>query len=349
MRKLLGITIAALTFAMTGCAADQVGPTEDPASDGTAARTEGLTIESETESTLKGHYVRGGSVVTFHARLVSPNVELHLSVNGAEYDLVKDVVHSTVNLDGHGNTILGEDAEVLHALEKAFDAAGEPSRIREEMYRAIALMSAAPRGTTLLTRVVRPMTLPSEEQDRGYCDSDNGVTYLCAQNDVSGTCSKTYTGTSTPTGDDPHSMYSNGGITGSDGGTNNLGAYVTGCTSVPTYTHEHEACEWTADKSAEAGQSKYHGRVTWSSRIGWSAKACQGRCGAGCPNSYNFYITKDCLDHDVCLDNHPSASSTSTFGTCGNEFDRAAGDFASGTGRGFTSGCGFSMWGDSTR
>ena len=139
------------------------------------------------------------------------------------------------------------------------------------------------------------------------------------------------------------------GIGSIGGGTNSYGGWVNGCSSTPSYTHEHEVCEWTGSSDHEAGQGSYHGRVTWGSRIGWSASACEGRCGAGCPNSYNFYITKDCLDHDVCLDNHPSASSTSTFGDCGNEFDSASGDFVSGTSSGFTSACGFAMWGDSTR
>jgi hypothetical protein len=59
--------------------------------------------------------------------------------------------------------------------------------------------------------------------------------------------------------------------------------------------------------------------------------SCEGRCGAGCPRAYNWYFTKDCLDHDICLDFHTTASSTSYSGDCGFEFSDAQGDFTWGS------------------
>jgi hypothetical protein len=68
--------------------------------------------------------------------------------------------------------------------------------------------------------------------------------------------------------------------------------------------------------------------------------SCEGRCGAGCnsgspcaliPTSYNWYGTKDCLDHDICLDAHPNAPYTSSSGDCGNEYSDAYWDFINGS------------------
>ena len=342
MRKLLTLSLATLTLLTAACAADHVAPSDGAMPAPSAAQ--GLTVTSESDIAITGHYVHGGSVVTFHSELVSPFVRTHLVVNGAEYDAEKDIVHSTMKIDGHGNTLLAEDAAALAAIDKAFDRMGEPTKIREETYKVLSLMSAAPKGTTITVKSIVPQLAKADEQNRGYCDNDDGITYLCGGNNI-GNCPNAYTGNNGSNEMHTATM----GVAGVGGGTNTWGGYVNGCTTTPSYTHEHEVCEWTSGSDHEAGQGSGHGRVTWGSRIGWSASACEGRCGAGCPNSYNFYVTKDCLDHDTCLNNHPSASSTSTFGDCGNEFDRASGDFTYGTSSGFTSGCGFAMWGDSTR
>jgi hypothetical protein len=342
MRNYLTLTLAAVTLIATSACSEQVAAPD--ASMPAPSAAQGLTVTSETDIAITGHYVHGGSVVTFHSELVAPYVRTHLVVNGAEYDVEKDIVASTMKIDGHGNTILAEDAAALAAIDKAFDKMGEPTRIREEAYKVLSLLSAAPKGTTITTKHIVPSMASKDEQNRGYCDNDDGITYICAANQGAG-CPASYTGAS---GSNPLYKATNG-VTGVGGGTNYYGGYVNGCSSTPSYTHEHEVCEYSSSSDHESGQGSYHGRVTWGARIGWSASACEGRCGAGCPNSYNFYVTKDCLDHDVCLNNHPSASSTSTFGDCGNEFDRASGDFTYGTSSGFTGACGFAMWGDSSR
>lgn len=333
MRKLFAIVaLSSVTLAMTACAA----PTESEQPSASEA-TAGLQITEETETTLVGSFVRGESVVSFEARLEAPVVRTKIVVNGATYEHAYDIPTATLEIDGHGNTVLAADATVLRQVERAFDKAGSPSKIREAMFRVIALMSAAPRGTTIMKKVIAP-TAEAPEAERGYCDSDDGITYLCGCNTLGANCGKTFAGYE---GSNP--MYQAAGIAGSEGVDNqSYGKYVSGCTSTPAYTHEHEVCEYSRDSS-------YHGRVTWGVRCGWSASECEGRCGAGCPNSYNFYITKDCLDHDACLNNHPSAASTSTFGDCGNEFDRASGDFSSGTGSSFKNLCGSYMYGDWSR
>ncbi len=336
MRKVL--LVAAMTFGamtMAACSA----PVDSDSSQ-TEEASQGLQITEESETAIVGSYVSGESVVSFEARLEAPFVRSKLVVNGAAYDFALDVVESKLDIDGHSNTILAADAEVLRRLEKAFDKAGSPSKIREAMFRTISLMSAAPRGTTIVQKVVTP-TAATNELNRGYCDNNDGVTYLCGCNTMPSGCSRTFMGYGGPDGANP--LYKAGGTVSSQGSdTGSYGGYVSGCTSTPAYTHEHEVCEYSRDSS-------YHGRVTWGARCGWSASQCEGRCGAGCPNSYNFYITKDCLDHDVCLNNHPNAASTSTFGDCGNEFDRASGDFTSGTGASFASLCGSWMIGETTR
>jgi hypothetical protein len=340
MKKLLAAAaLASFAFA-TGCAGNVAS--QDPTAP--ASEASAITITSETDTELVGSFVNGASVISFEQHLVTPMVNTKLVINGAEYDYVYDIVHSSLTIDGHSNSILGADAAALSVLEKAFDRLGSPSRMREQLYKTISLMAAAPRGTTFKLRSIVPQTTKLEELNRSYCDNDDGITYICAQNN-GGSCPNSYTGNNGS--NELHTATQ--GVAGVGGGTNYYGGWVSGCTSTPSYTHEHEVCEYSASSDHESGQGSYHGRVTWGARIGWSASACEGRCGAGCPNSYNFYVTKDCLDHDVCLNNHPSASSTSTFGDCGNEFDRASGDFTYGTSSGFTGACGFAMWGDSTR
>lgn len=343
MKKILGLASASVGIVLAACTAGCVAPTSTPGEPAPVAKSaEGLTITEETETTLVGYYVRGDSVVTFEARLATPILKTKLVVNGAVFDYERDIVKSTLTIDGHASTILQADSVVLGAFEKALDKVGNPTKMREALYKTVALMSAAPRGTTIKVRHITP-TVELKEQNRSYCDNDDGITYVCCANAGTG-CSGTYAGAN---GSNP--IYNAPGVAGVTYGTNVYGGYVSNCQSTPSYTHEHEVCEASASSDHESGQGSYHGRVTWGSRCGWSASACEGRCGAGCPQSYNFYVTKDCLDHDVCANNHPSASTTSTFGDCGNEFDRASGDFTYGTGSGFASGCGFYMWGDNTR
>lgn len=340
MNKLLGLVALSMGLAMAACAAPAGSP--DPTAEGASA-VEALQITDESETAIAGTYALGESTVAFSSRLESPFVRTQLIVNGATFDYELDVVGSKLTIDGHSNTILGADAEVLGKLEKAFERLGSPSKIREALFKTISMMAAAPRGTTLLRKEVVPQLAPSAELNRGYCDSDDGITYLCDPasnaNSLPPGCSAYAAGYN---GSNP--LYHANSVSGVGGGGDNayVGGYVTGCQYTYTWTHEHEVCEYSRNSS-------YHGRVTWPARVGWSASACEGRCGGGCPNSYNFYLTKDCLDHDVCLNSHPGASSTSTFGDCGNEFDRASGDFTWGTGSSFASSCGFYMVGENSR
>lgn len=336
MKKLLGVLVVALGVA--GCA-ENTEPLQDEGA--AVSLAQGITITEESQTSLAGSFVHADTFLTFSARLEAPFLVVKLVVNGAELDFKQDLVESVLDIDGHANTLMPADTEALHHFEKAFEALGQPTQMRDAFFKIVSLSAGAPKGTTLLTRRVVP-SRPTEEQNRGYCDSDNGITYLCGCNSVNDSCNRTWIGYGGPEGNNP--IYRAGGVAGVTKGVDsaNVGGYVTGCASTPTATHEHEVCEWTR-------KSKYHGRVTWNARCGWSASECEGRCGSGCPNSYNFYITKDCLDHDVCLNSHPSAASASTFGDCGNEFDRAAGDFSFGTGSGFASLCGSWMIGENTR
>lgn len=338
MNKLLGIALALVALGTAGCAQNADLPPEEPTT-GTSAQE--ITISEESETSIAGTFIHADTFITFSARMEAPVLSAKLVVNGAEIEFKQNIVESTLDIDGHSSTLMKEDTDALHGFEKAFEKLGAPTKMRDAFFKLVSLTAGAPRGTTLTPRRVVPKRA-TVEQDRGYCDSDDGITYLCGCNSVNSACSKTWIGYGGPEGNNP--IYRAGGVAGVTKGVDsaNYGGYVAGCASTPVATHEHEVCEWTRDSS-------YHGRVTWSARCGWSASECEGRCGAGCPNSYNFYVTKDCLDHDVCLNSHPGASATSTFGDCGNEFDRASGDFAYGTGSGFASGCGSWMVGENSR
>jgi hypothetical protein len=352
MKKLLGAMMLLAGFAMPACAAE----TGTPSPSTTAEAGTALTISSESDTAIAGNFVSGASVVTFQAQLVSPLVNVTLVVNGASFDFSFDVSKGTLNIDGHANTLLGADADVLAKLEKAFDRLGNPTRIRESLYKTFAILGAAPVGTTLQVRAITPAANFAKEVDRSDCESDEGVTFLCNCNNVNNNaapngCGYAYGGTSSPGGTD--------GWTHTIWNATNLGS----CVGTPTNNHEHEECENTASCSdyGDASQhgygtsgcfwgGRYHKNVQWQAACGWQSKACEGRCGAGCPQSYNFYYTKDCHDHDTCLDNHPSAASNSTFGTCGNEWDSAVNDFADLTGSNdFGNACGGAAVGDNTR
>lgn len=326
MKTLIGLAALSLVVSVAACAAPAAGTGEPTTAAGSS--TSALTLTEETDTKLAGNYVHGDSVITFEEQLASPMLHTKLVVNGAEYDYDRDLVKSTLVIDGHGNTLLAADSAALAGLEHELDKLGQPTQMREALFKTISLMAAAPRGTTLMQKTITPK-VAAAETDRSYCVSDEGITYMCSCNGIPSGCSANFVGWS---GNNP--IYQSSG---------NSGAFGTayGCSGVPQINHEHELCEYTAEY--------YHGRYTGYSYCGWGASACEGRCGAGCPNSYNFYYTKDCFDHDLCLDNHPSASATSTFGDCGNEFDQASGDFSYGTSDGYASSCGGYAPGDTTR
>ncbi len=330
MKQLLGIVVlSALGLAMSACAGQAAEP-QDPAAEKSA---DALTITEETATTLKGSFVRGDSLVTFSSKLEGTVFTNALVVNGAPFDFRYDLAGFSLDVDGHSNTLLVADGQVLASFEKALDDLGKPNVMREGLFKSVSMMAQAPRGTTLITRQIKAQGAnAAAEVPHNYCVSNEGITWL------PGGC----------------------GAPGAGNNLVNTGScyYLVNNTAgdpanVPVNTHEHEQCEASAscNSSGDAGQhgfgtsscfwsGKYHGRVYWNDHVGYASKACEGRCGAGCPVSYNYYYSKDCFDHDVCLDNHPAASSNSTLGDCGNEWDEASDDFSFGTSSSYQSYCG---------
>ncbi len=104
--------------------------------------------------------------------------------------------------------------------------------------------------------------------------------------------------------------------------------YLWECSRKSSY--KYSTAEWTDSRGYE---SAYTTCGTW-------APECEGRCGAGCPcNSWycvNRYYTKDCFDHDVCLDNNPGDGHNDPFApNCGDEWGDASDDVLFGSSSGW--------------
>lgn len=70
-----------------------------------------------------------------------------------------------------------------------------------------------------------------------------------------------------------------------------------------------------------------HGCSASYDAYGNKASSCQGRCGAGCNWWFDDDMMQDCLDHDRCVDYHPSGGSGPGSADCGDEFWDADGDY----------------------
>jgi len=246
------------------------------------AKAGGLRLSTQEPDALVGQFTYADSVITFESRLTSASSSsVVLEVNGARFDLVRDVEVLSASLDGHGNSLFQEDLRALNALALELDQTVPPTPVGEELYKLSALLGAARPGTVFVRDEIAPQSAEQLEKLRAesaYGVSDEGLRYMCV-------CRPT-------------------------------GAYA---------SHEHATAS--------------HARVTWSAACGQSAPSCEGRCGAGCPYTYNFYDTKDCLDHDECLNHHPSAPSVSSDGDCGAEYVQARDDFLYGSSSTYLSMC----------
>jgi len=282
--------------------------------DEAAAETAGqgtFTLTSQGDYDLIGTWTFADTVVQFSSHMSDEGVStVRLLVNGAEFETTFDYFTHAWSSDGHQNTLFRHELTALARLATHVETVGTQGRPWERLYAVISQHAAAPTGYTFLQRSGSP-TAPQEVAHR---ESDavwnDGVTYLC---------------------------------------TGGSGRNYSNNWDYNWATHDSEPGEGGSPRNASAGNS-YHGYMyTYSpggcyvgsnSHSGNSYRgSCEGRCGAGCPRTYNFYFTQDCFDHDICLDYHPAASTVSYSGDCGYEFGDADGDFAGGTSAGYYWGC----------
>jgi hypothetical protein len=359
MRKhfLLGIASLTLAFSnlsLVGCAGQAV----DPGPTTSSQSAEPLTITEQDDYHVAGTFTHGSSLVTFVSRMSTDGVStVQLNVNGATLSVTVDLFEHAAKEDGGGSTLLVEDLRTLHAFEKHLDAHGQNARTWERLFKAVAMYAAAPAGYTVLARPigVRPDLRDGSGRENGTV-SDESVIYMCVG----------YGNHPLYTGDDwvwaEHDSRPDEGATNAYSGNANhyrlQGFYGAGCrldgtpgAAVPGSYDQGSNPQWlgydsntgywsdgasyndTSAPNAQGGTANTQG--SWN-----GGGACEGRCGAGCPRTYNFYFTKDCMDHDICLDYHRAASSTSSSGDCGYEFQDAQSDFLTGTSLGYTSDCG---------
>ncbi len=350
-----GVSAAALT----GCAG-QVGSTNDPApaTSATAAATESLTITEEDAYHVAGTYSIGSGLVSFTSVMSTDGVStVTLTINGATITLTADLFAFAGQEVGGGNTLMVEDLRVLHSFEKYLEAHGREThhqaRPWERLFKAVSMYASAPSGYTILERpiVANPKQLRDGNGRDANTVSDEGIIYMCV-------------------GASGHDMFDQAdwawaehdSVTSGMSGTNEGGSaghwrlqgwepggcYLSSLTSYtssqpPSLTNQGANSNWdgaqdgtpavaTNSSGVWTDGATYNDSQAANVAGNWTGGgSCEGRCGAGCPQAYNWYWTKDCFDHDICLDYHTGASSTSSSGDCGFEFQDAQGDWIYGS------------------
>jgi hypothetical protein len=300
--KLLAATVV-LGLTVVACGNTPTDQREEPAAATEATGEGSLAITSESDYHVAGTWVFADTMVQFESQMSEEGVStVKLTVNGAEFDSTFDYFTHGWQADGHKNTLFRAEIDALVRLEKKLDAAGKAGRPWERLYASVSQHGAAPAGYTFLKRQGSPTQAEEVQHRESGSVGNDGVTYICR-----GTSGRNF--------------------------SNNW-----------DYSWaEHDSFGGEGSTNGTAGNT-YHARMVTSSpggcNVGYTgAGSCEGRCGAGCPRTYNFYFTKDCFDHDVCLDYHPAAPTVSYSGDCGYEFSDADGDFISGTSSGYYWGC----------
>jgi hypothetical protein len=320
-----------------------------------------LTLTAEDDYTLTGTFVHDVSVIEFDSRLTTDGVStVNLTVNGARLTVTVDLFTADASENGHGETLVADDLAVLHLFSQYLDQHGKPARPWERLYKVAAMYAAAPAGYTIVARTIasRRALLNRDGNGRpGGTVSDEDITYLC------------YGFGGYPLwNNDDWVWHEHDSITSSMSGANEGGSgghwrmqsfAPAGCRldwnpgAIPGGSANQGANpRWLGRRSSD-GQywdgASYNDSATpnghfqqANTQSAWTGGgSCEGRCGPGCPKGiYNYYFTKDCFDHDTCLDYHRSASTTSSSGDCGFEYQDAQNDFISGSSSTYTSWCG---------
>ena len=309
--SLLATAFVALSLVVSGCATNTEEPAPAPVA-GESTGTSSLAVTLDGDYELAGSWVHGDVLVQFVSKMSEEGLSsVKLTVNGAEFDATFDFFTGEWTADCHKNALFWGELAALKALEQHLDkVVGKQTRPWQRLFASVAHLAAAPNGYTFLKRFGSPK-LEEEAQHRETNSVGNdGVTYICKA--TSGAKLATSWGLVWAEHDS---------LDGEGGGGRNSAAG----NGMHTRTQAYELAGCRLGRATASG--------------GNGAGSCEGRCGAGCPRSYNWYFAKDCLDHDTCLDYHPNAPATSYSGDCGYEFSDADGDFLSGTTVGYSWTC----------
>jgi hypothetical protein len=335
-----GTLVGLVTVMSLGCAslagcASQTGrpePTQDPTVvAGTAAEAFALTDQSDYR--VAGSYSLGSSLVVFDSSMTPEGVStVALTVNGATITLTADLFSFVATEDGGGNTLFGADLAVLGRFERYLEAHGQKGRPWERLFKAVSMYAGAPAGHTMLVKTIAagPSALRDGSGRPGGTVSTESLIYVCV-------------------GASGHHMYDQAdwvwaehdSTTGEGGngyhwrleGWEPAGCYISNLTSyttwyAPGYRDQNNNPYWLGIQNGSWTDGAWYNDSDPASVTGqWTGGGvCEGRCGSGCPRAYNWYWTKDCLDHDICLDYHTNANTTGS-GDCGYEYSDAQGDW----------------------
>lgn len=309
MRSLLKAAAVAMAVALVGCASP---PEAEPQAAAYEATGQGsLTVTTEDDYRVAGTWVFGDALVQFDSQMSEEGVStVKLTVNGADFDTTYDYFSGGWEADGHKNTLFRAEVDALKKLELRLNDEGKQVRPWQRLFAAVSRHAASPAGYTFLKRSGGPAQADEAQHRESNSVANDGVTYICKGASAKKLASSW-----------DYVWAEHDSLDGEGGSPRNAAAGNTTHSKLQGY--EPAGCRL--------------GRASASG--GYGAGSCEGRCGAGCPRGYNFYFTKDCLDHDICLDYHPAADTVSYSGDCGYEFSDADGDFLSGTSVGYSWSC----------
>jgi hypothetical protein len=330
---LLSLGVAALA----GCASPTGAPAPAPAASASTA-AESFVVTAQDDYRVAGSYSRGAALVAFDSSMSPQGVStVVLTVNGATVTLTADLFTFVANEDGGGNTLFAADLQALGALERYLEAHGQRGRPWERLFKAVSMYAAAPAGTTVLAKtiVADSRALHDGSGRPGGSVSKEGLTYLCVG---AGGHHMFDQADWVWAEHDSESGEGGSGLHGRLEGWEPAGCYISSLTSYtsstpPNLYDQGSSPYWLGinDGTWTDGAS-YNDSDGQGVRGQWTGGGmCEGRCGSGCPRGYNWYWTKDCLDHDICLDYHTSANGTSSSGDCGWEYSDAQSDWIYGS------------------
>lgn len=344
-RALLPSVSLVLALFAVGCVAPD--SESDAEAEDTASASGNLSLTTVGDYDVVGTWEHGDTLVQFESHVSEEGVaSVKLVVDGAEFDHTFDYFTHSWESDGHKNTLFRAEINALAELENTLEDRGQKGRPWERLFTIVSQHAAAPPGYTFMKRAGSPSTKEEKQHREADAVWNDGVNYICRANNTHGVDSG-YSGSGSNYAEQwGYNWATHDSLSGEGGSSRNTASgnqyhgvlwslEAGGCRVGSTYHY--------ADKTGVSSTSHTQPSSGSATSDGRSNGSCEGRCGAGCPRSYNYYFTWDCFDHDICGDFHPNADMVSYSGDCGYEFSDADGDWASGTSSGYYYDCPGSM------
>lgn len=246
---------------------------------------------------IRGSFGHVGSLVDFASQSTATRVAVQIDVNGKRINVAQDTGTQDMTLAPHDQVLTVEDVEALAALGAQIEGSPiehAPPITEHLLDRSITYYAEAPMETILPDRQasVDAESATHEEAEYTVLTSDQSVAENCAEAEASYITASGLCQVGSDDGLRYVSCRRHSGYIGHDARTHCFNAYYRA--------------------------------------LGPCSSGCRGRCGHKCGilHQYGTY-TKDCADHDHCVDEHPY--NTGPFGarhpSCGDEWHDAEVDW----------------------